>query len=111
MKYLFSIVLIAIVTLVQAQQNDCYLVVGTYSKPKGEGEGIYVYKFNDLTGTATFINKIETQNPSYLTFSKNEKFVYAVNQNGSGKPNEASAFSFNKQSGQLTFINKKNNKQ
>ena len=108
MKYLFSIVLIAIVTLVQAQQNDCYLVVGTYSKPKGEGEGIYVYKFNDLTGTATFINKIETQNPSYLTFSKNEKFVYAVNQNGSGKPNEASAFSFNKQSGQLTFINKQN---
>jgi 6-phosphogluconolactonase len=57
-----------------------------------EGEGIYVYKFNDATGTATFISKIETENPSYLTFSKNEKFVYAVNQNGSGKPNEASAF-------------------
>jgi len=108
MKYLFSIVLIAIVTLVQAQQNEYYLVVGTYTKPKGNGDGIYVYKFNDLTGTATFISKIETQNPSYLTFSKNEKFVYAVNQNGSGKPNEASSFSFNKQSGQLTFINKQN---
>ena len=108
MKFVFTILFLSITSLIWAQQNDCYLVVGTYSKPKGEGEGIYVYKFNDATGTATFVSKIETENPSYLTFSKNEKFVYAVNQNGSGKPNEASAFSFNKQSGQLTFINKQN---
>jgi 6-phosphogluconolactonase len=90
------------------QSKEYYLLVGTYTKPKGNGEGIYIYRFNTTTGSATFVNKTTTENPSYLTFSNDEKFVYSVNQNGDNQPNEASAFLFDAKEGKLSFINKQN---
>lgn len=106
MRYTFFLILSFWFVNVVGQSTEFYLFVGTYTKPRGSGEGIYVYKFNTTTGTASFISKIETENPSYVTISNNQQFVYAVNQNGNTKPNEASAFSFNKNTGNLTFINK-----
>ena len=85
--------------------GDYYLLVGTYT---GSGsQGIYVYRFNSATGDVVAVSKIKTDNPSFLAVSPDEKFVYAVNENGKkGNPGSVAAFSFNKETGTLSFINR-----
>jgi len=94
--------------MVAANAQEQYLLVGTYDSPKSEG--IYVYKFNSETGTAKKVSHIKTPNPSFLTISPNEKFVYSVAETApqDGKGGDIAAFSFNKEKGTLTFINKQN---
>lgn len=81
------------------------MIVGTYDSPKSEG--VYVYKFNSDDGSATAISHIKTTNPSFVTLSPDEKYVYAVSETApqDGKGGNIAAFTFNKQAGQLTFIN------
>jgi len=91
-----------------AQQNkingkEYYLLLGTYTS--GKSEGIYVYKFNRETGEYSFVSSARAENPSFLAVSPNEKFVYAVNENGNDKGSIA-AYSFEKKTGQLSFLNK-----
>jgi 6-phosphogluconolactonase len=84
--------------------NGHYLIVGTYDSPKSEG--IYVYKFNSTDGSVKEVSHIKTSNPSYVAISPNEKFVYAVHENArDGNGGEVAAFSFNKKTGILSFIN------
>lgn len=84
--------------------QEYYLFVGTYTS--GASKGIYVYKFDATTAEATPVSIAETDNPSFLTIAPSGKYLYSVNQNRSDKPSEVSAFSFDKNSGQLTFLNK-----
>lgn len=90
-----------------AQQNF-YLLVGTYTSPKGKGEGIYIFKFDSDQGTASYIGNLKTENPSYLVVSNNQEYVYAVNQNSSPIPSEVSSFKFDNKTGLLNFLNKQN---
>jgi 6-phosphogluconolactonase len=89
-----------------SQEN--YLLIGTYTS--GKSEGLYVYKFNSQTGEAKFINTAKASNPSFLTISPNQKFVYAVNENADSTrftvTGHVAAYSFNKANGKLTYINK-----
>jgi len=87
---------------VSGLSQNYYLFIGTYTS--GKSEGIYVYKFNSTTGDAQPISVIASTNPSYLAISPNGKYVYAVNENNG--PGEVTAYSFDKSSGQLTFLNK-----
>ncbi|MEH0156816.1 lactonase family protein [Limibacter armeniacum] len=82
--------------------NDYHLLIGTYTA--GKSEGIYVYRFNNDSGTLhhEFTAK-GVENPSFLTVSNDDKYVYAANENGEG---EVSAFQFDNKTGALTFINK-----
>jgi 6-phosphogluconolactonase len=90
----------------QQENRDNYMLIGTYTSP-GKSEGIYVYKFNSETGDATAVSSIASSNPSYLSISPNEKFVYAVHEvDRSNVGGEVSAFSFDKSTGKLTHINK-----
>ena len=104
MRYflLFSLTIL----LITADAQEHYLLVGTYDSPTSEG--IYVFKFNAETGTAMEISHIKTQNPSFLVISPDEKFVYAVAEIApkDGKGGDVAAFTFNKENGSLTFINK-----
>lgn len=81
-----------------------YLLIGTYT---GTGsKGIYVYDFNAQTGKAKWVSNTDTiTNPSFVTFSHNGNFVYAVNETNGANPGRVSAFSFNKTSGKLKFLN------
>jgi 6-phosphogluconolactonase len=82
-----------------------YMIVGTYTG--GKSEGIYVYKFNSKDGTSTEVSHTTTSNPSYVTVSPNKKFVYAVSENANnGNGGEVYAYSFDKGTGTLTFVNK-----
>lgn len=86
---------------VSLAQDHLYLVTGTYTS--GGSEGIYVYHFNGKTGKADLVSSVKSSNPSFLAFSPNEKFLYAVNEDDSGT---VSAFAFDKQKGSLTPLNR-----
>lgn len=80
-----------------------YLFVGTYTS--GESEGIYVYQFDTISGFSKYISMVKVDNPSYLTISKNEKFVYSVTENDDNTA-AVNAFSFDKADGKLKLLNK-----
>lgn len=107
-KIAFFIIFSSMLSSSVFAQQEFYLLIGTYTAPKGTGEGIYVYKFKSTNGLATYIGQIKSENSSYLTISNNKQFVYAVNQNGNNLPNEVSAFKLNNKTGSLEFINKQN---
>jgi 6-phosphogluconolactonase len=91
----------------KAEPSTYDLLIGTYTK--GKSKGIYVYRFYTQTGKLAYLNEIDNvSNPSYLTLASNNKFVYAVNENG--KYGEVSAFTFDAKQGKLVFINKTSSK-
>lgn len=81
-----------------------YLFIGTYTNT--DSKGIYVYNFDSQTGEAKWVSNTDSvTNPSYLTISKDEKFVYAVNETNGANPGRVTAYSFNKKKGTLHFLN------
>jgi len=108
MKKFLLILSLAFPVLVYAQHKKTAptsfdLLIGTYTK--GKSKGIYVYRFYAETGKLAYLNEIDdVSNPSYLCVTNDDKFVYAVNENG--KNGEVSAFTFDPKQGKLVFINK-----
>lgn len=81
-----------------------YILIGTYTKTGSKG--IYVYRFDEITGKATWVSNTEgVQNPSYLAASTDGLYVYAVNETHGEKQPMVSAFSFDKNKGELQLIN------
>ncbi len=104
MKSRFILVLFISACFHHGFSQESYLLVGTYTG--GKSEGIYVYKFNSENADYKEISHIKTSNPSYLTISPDEKYVFAVQENGKdGNGGQVSAFSFDKEKGTLTLIN------
>jgi 6-phosphogluconolactonase len=109
MKIIASFVVpLAILSLSVAAQKEPYLLIGTYTS--GKSEGIYVYRFNTASGAATPVSSAKTSNPSFLAVSPDNKYVYAVNENADSTMyttgGSIAAFSFDKQTGNLSYINK-----
>ncbi|WP_413998853.1 lactonase family protein [Flavobacterium sp. W1B] len=109
MKKSFAVLLLILVfTNVQGQGKKQNLIIGTYTKGC-ESKGIYVYDFDSKTGNFNFKNSSENVvNPSYLTVSKDNKFIYAVNEDGN--ESAVSSFGFNSSNGELNFMNKQSSK-
>jgi len=84
------------------EDKSLYLLVGAYTQR--ESKGIYVYKFDTVSGYSEYVSMVEVEDPSYLAITKDEKFVYAVSESGKDS-DAANAFSFDKRSGKLKFIN------
>ena len=102
----FYLLFIFALSTSQAQENKFNLIVGTYTK-SCDSKGIYVYEFDSNTGDFKLKNNTENiLNPSYLTVSNDNKFVYSVSEND--KKSSVSAFGFNSKSGKLDFINYQN---
>ncbi|MFT3904077.1 MAG: lactonase family protein [Niabella sp.] len=97
--FLFFALLCSVIALAQKS----YLIIGTYTS-NSNSEGIYVYDFDMRTGDAAPVSHVKATEPSYLAISRNEKYVYAVNETA---PGQVSAFSFDKASGKLTPIGNK----
>lgn len=82
-----------------------YMFVGTYTD--AGSKGIYVYRFNTATGKAEWVSNTEgLVNPSYVAIAPDKKHIYAVTETARNNSGSVSAFSFDKSTGQLTFINK-----
>lgn len=82
--------------------DSLYLLAGTYTGEDG-GEGIYLFKFDSETGNVDSLDVISVENPSYLTLSPDEQFVYSVSE--SGEESLANAFAFDKKNETLEFLN------
>ncbi len=104
-KFLLSVFLFLCGVTARAQQQS-YLITGTYTS--GKSEGIYVYQFNSNDGSAKAVSSVKISNPSFVAVSPNEKFVYSVEEDAAknGKEGEITAFSFNKETGKLSLLNR-----
>ncbi len=104
-KIILTIVVFLFCVVLNAQQ-PYYLLTGTYTS--GKSEGIYVFQFNSIDGSAKEVSHIKVSNPSFVAVSPDEQFVYSVEEDAAknGKSGEISAFSFNKKTGILTFLNR-----
>jgi 6-phosphogluconolactonase len=102
-----SLICVLLISLTASTQQY-YLFVGTYTlgPSAGGSKGIYVYRFDAASGSLTPVSTIGTDNPSYLAIAPGGRFVYAVNETDGARPGGVSAFSFDKTTGQLKFINK-----
>jgi 6-phosphogluconolactonase len=93
-----------------AEQHGKYLFyVGTYTEEGSKSKGIYAYRSDADTGQITSLGlAAEATNPSFVALHPNGRFLYAVNevQNYKG-PNSGgvSAFSIDRSTGKLTFLN------
>jgi 6-phosphogluconolactonase len=96
-----------------ATKSGKYLVyVGTYtakgSSPTGS-KGIYAYRFDAGNGKIEPVGLVgESDQPSFLAADPAQKFLFAVNETDKYKGQETggvSAFSMNRSSGKLTFLN------
>jgi len=75
---------------VEAKRHTLY--VGTYTN--GLKNGIFAYNFNDQTGRLRDLKiPTESNNPSYLAISPNNKFLYSVNELDDMGPNKSGGVS------------------
>ena len=91
--------------------DDLTLYIGTYTSGASKaGEGIYIYRMNEKTAELTHFKTITgVADPSFLTFDPKRRHLYAVNEveQFEGKPSgSVSAFSVDKKTGDLNFLNK-----
>jgi 6-phosphogluconolactonase len=106
---LFALVLLTLLTAAAESKGKYIFYVGTYTAEGSKSRGIYAYRFDADTGQITSLGlAAETINPSFVALHPNGRFLYAVNevQNYKG-PNSGgvSAFSIDRATGTLTFLN------
>ena len=58
--------------------SNIKMVVGTYTD--AGSQGLYSFSFDQSTGTASGIASLKVDNPSYFTFSKDGRNIYAVSE-------------------------------
>ncbi|MFK3795312.1 lactonase family protein [Pseudomonas sp. NPDC088444] len=110
-KFLPWLVLASSLTALSVQANtmtDYDVLVGAYTA--GKSEGIYRYGFNTQTGQldATPRQVIKSENPSWLTLSKDQRHLFAVNENGPGQTDvvgKVSSFAIDPKTHAVSFIN------
>lgn len=93
----------------QAQtMTDYDLLVGTYTQ--GSSKGIYRFAFDPRSGRIEPQARqlVEIDNPSWLTLSNNQRYLFAVNENGPGQRDQVgrvSSFSIEPGTHVLNFVN------
>jgi len=99
--YLFLFSALSLTTV--KAQNKFNLLVGTYTNTC-QSNGIYVYEFDPSSGGLKLKNSSENViSPSYLSVSADNKFIYAVNENGT--QSAVSSFGYNSASGKIKLLN------
>jgi 6-phosphogluconolactonase len=87
-----------------ANEQHYYLFVGTYTNTTSKG--IYIYDFNSATGDFSLVSNTDSvTNPSWVTISNDQKYVYAVNETNGANPGRVTSYSFDKNKGTLHFLN------
>ena len=111
------ICLFALLSALAVHAQSYYLLVGTYtnmgsssSAPPRDStgsKGIYVYRWETATGQATLLSHTtDVVNPSFLDISPDGQHVYAATETRTAGAGSISAFSLDRESGTLRFINK-----
>ncbi len=88
-------------------KGECLVYFGTYTR--GSSKGIYVSRFNEVTGKLTPPElAAETANPSFLAIHPNGRFLYAAHETNSfqgQRSGSVSAFAIDGVTGKLTLLN------
>src|SRR5690242_21596840 len=85
------------------------LYVGSYTDSPSHSKGIYAWRFEPSTSKLTSLGLVaETVNPAYVCATPDGRFLYAVNWQTpeAAKGDTISAYSIDKNTGALTFLNK-----
>jgi len=87
-------------SFLDCKSQNIPLYIGTYTD--GDSKGIYQATFNSETGELTHFQLVaETKDPSYIAYSPDKKFMYAVGEGGTGT---VSAFKV-EENGTLEILN------
>jgi 6-phosphogluconolactonase len=90
-------------SIVQPTVIFAYVGSRTTKERNARGDGINVYQMDPATGNWKHIQLVDNLvNPSFLTFDRNQRFLYSVH----GDQGEVSAFAVDKATGILTFLNR-----
>ncbi|HWH89834.1 MAG TPA: lactonase family protein [Pseudomonas sp.] len=94
--------------LSSASAETLQLLVGSYTA--GSSQGIYRMQFDSATGQidAKPLQVVKTENPSWLTLSKDQKRLFVVNENGPGQTDpvgRVSSFAIDPKTHALSLIN------
>ena len=86
------------------------IFVGTYNnfikEKTSPSDGIYTLSFNNATGELKIISSvINKENPSFLTISKNKKYLFSVGELDDIRNSKISSYKINKSKKCLEFIN------
>lgn len=87
------------------QGGAMFAYVGAFTTPerKGHGDGINVYRMDPRSGGWTHLQLVPNiVNPSFLALDHQQRFLYSVHAD----LDEVSAYAINKESGQLTPLNR-----
>jgi len=107
--YIFCAFLLAMVGQAAAAEADYLVYVGSYTDAPSTSKGIYAWRFDPSSGKLTSLGLVaETINPAYVCATPDGRFLYAVNWQTpeAAKDDTVSAYSINKNTGALTFLNK-----
>lgn len=92
--------------------DETFVYIGTYTR--GASEGIYVYRLDPSSGSLSYAAKATgLQNPSFLALDPQRRYLYAVNEVAEfgGVPGGAvSAFSVDRTTGELAFLNQQSSR-
>jgi 6-phosphogluconolactonase (cycloisomerase 2 family) len=91
-----------------ASADDYQLLVGSYTA--GQSQGIYRLNFDSATGQINPrpLQVINSENPSWLTLSKDQRRLFVVNENGPGQDDpvgRVSSFAIDPKTHELSLIN------
>ena len=104
-----ALYLLTILAVAADKPGKYLFYVGTYTEEGSKSKGIYAYGYDAATSQITSLGlAAETTNPSFVAPSPDGKYLYAVNEVGNYKgPNSGgvSAFSIDRATGKLTFLN------
>ena len=100
-----AIVAVALLLAGAASALPLLVYVGTYTGAKSKG--IYAYRMDTTTGALTPLGlAAETKNPTFLAVHPNQRFLYAINEVGSGaEAGSVAAFAIDRDSAKLTLVN------
>jgi 6-phosphogluconolactonase (cycloisomerase 2 family) len=88
--------------------DDYQLLVGSYTA--GQSQGIYRLSFDSATGqiNAKPLQVVKSENPSWLTLSKDQRHLFVVNENGPGQADpvgRVSSYAIDAKTHELSLIN------
>lgn len=91
-----------------ASADDYQLLVGSYTA--GQSQGIYRLNFDSATGQidAKPLQVVKSENPSWLTLSKDQRHLFVVNENGPGQTDpvgRVSSYAIDPKTHALSLIN------
>jgi 6-phosphogluconolactonase len=95
-----------------ASGKTLMVYVGTYTGGTSASKGIYPMKLDLATGALTAAGApAESVSPSFLALHPSGRFLYAVNETGSGKEEGGvSAFAIDGRTGALSFLNQQSSR-